>query len=184
MCFQCCHRHINDNTGNYCHGHSNEEKQYNDDEVLVDLALSGKAKKKPKFYHYEEKLQDKGQTCVIWCLKDFCQNKKWSGDVFQKEKLDRERKLRELKRNSRVSSSSSSSSSSSAMANSNKINVKDLEENNNNDAIKRKMSGNIIIIIVIIIINIIITIIISKEAGFKKERNQMVRVEDKVGSSD
>ena len=96
MCFQCCHRHINDNNGNYCHGHSKEEKQYNDDEVLVDLALSGKAKKKQKFYHYEEKLQDKGQTCVIWCLKDFCQNKKWSGDVFQKEKLDRERKLREL----------------------------------------------------------------------------------------
>jgi len=153
MCFQCCHRIIS-NGGMYCDGHCKEEKQYQEDDNLVDLALNGMKKKKPKFYHFEERLQDKGQTCVIWCLKDFCRNKNWSNDVFNKERVEKERRLRELKRNRGRDIASSASSSSSSTTVFTNIKNRDIEENNK--AIIRKSKGIAIIIILIIIILIII----------------------------
>ena len=154
MCFTCCHNTIS-NGGNYCDGHSKEEKQYQEDENLVDLALNGIKKKRPKFYHYEDKLQDKGQTCVIWCLKDFCQNKQWSGDVFQKERVEKERRLREMKRNRGRDTSSSSA------ANGGNTKNKDSENSENHDALTRKLKGSVITVVIITIL-IIITIIISQ----------------------
>jgi hypothetical protein len=41
----------------------------------LEEALKGK-KNRTKFYHYEDRFMDFGQTVVIWCLKDFVQTKK------------------------------------------------------------------------------------------------------------
>ena len=49
-----------------------------DEERFLDGALVEMGKKKSKFQHFEDRFDDFNQTVVIWCLKDFFQNKKYA----------------------------------------------------------------------------------------------------------
>ena len=116
-CFMCCYN--NPEAKRSCGGHADAAKKRDNENEMITEALIGE--KKRKFRHFEEKLSYYGQTVLIWCTKDFVQNKKWSEDTMaQLKKLERY-----AARNSRMNSfvgeeqfmnktSSSSSSSSSS----------------------------------------------------------------------
>lgn len=47
---------------------------YIEENRLIEMGLSGNSKAKTKFYHFEEKFMNHGETVVVWCLRDFCNN--------------------------------------------------------------------------------------------------------------
>jgi hypothetical protein len=46
------------------------------EDKYIEEGLSKKQKKIKLPYFHEDRFTDAGQTVVIWCLKDFCANKK------------------------------------------------------------------------------------------------------------
>lgn len=85
-CFMCCYN--NPEAKRSCGGHADAAKKRDNENEMITEALIGE--KKRKFRHFEEKLSYYGQTVLIWCTKDFVQNKKWSEDTMaQLKKLER-----------------------------------------------------------------------------------------------
>jgi hypothetical protein len=44
-----------------------------EDRLIVE-GMNSLSRQKTKFYHFEEKFMDFGQTVVLWCFQDFCDN--------------------------------------------------------------------------------------------------------------
>jgi len=75
MCFTCCMEQSNEVS---CNGHLRMRLKLEAEERYIEEGLNEKLRKKTKFLHFEDKFQNYGQTVVIWCLKDFCQNKRYA----------------------------------------------------------------------------------------------------------
>lgn len=48
---------------------------------LIEMGLSGSSRAKTKFYHFEEKFMNHGETVVVWCLRDFCNNPRYDDSL-------------------------------------------------------------------------------------------------------
>jgi len=60
---------------------------------LIEESLRSKQKGRKLSRMKEEKFTNSGQTVVIWCFRDFCQNKKFHEDTFTTQS----RQLRQLR---------------------------------------------------------------------------------------
>ena len=57
---------------------NNIYKHFIEEERYIDEALGlNKKREVRRFHHIEDRLTNFGQTVVIWCFRDFCQNKKY-----------------------------------------------------------------------------------------------------------
>jgi hypothetical protein len=78
MCFLCCYYSQKvDNLRCESHCQQTIEREREDHYIEEGLAKK-KAKKVSLPVFCEEKFTDVGQTVVIWCMKDFCTNKKYA----------------------------------------------------------------------------------------------------------
>ena len=101
--------------------HFVKAKEKDQEEVYIEEGLNIKKRTQTKFYHYEEKFSNHGQTVVIWCSKDFMRDKNHGGKIFTE--IKREQRSRALaKRRAGISLTmeatvGQASSSSSSMSN-------------------------------------------------------------------
>mmetsp|Transcript_29006 Transcript_29006/g.39849 ORF Transcript_29006/g.39849 Transcript_29006/m.39849 type:complete len:307 (-) Transcript_29006:8-928(-) len=89
FCIPCC---IQSEVGENCPAHSNARGRKEADDKLAEQGLkalltegpnAGNYKKpQTKFYHFEERFMQFGQTVVIWCFADFCRRPEWNDDTF------------------------------------------------------------------------------------------------------
>jgi hypothetical protein len=98
FCFLCC---FNSDSKRTCSVHLKEANNRISENKLIEEALIGE--KRRKFRHFEEKLAMYGQTVLIWCLRDFCQNKKFSEDTMTYFKKQERYAARQSNRNGDLS---------------------------------------------------------------------------------
>jgi hypothetical protein len=99
MCYSCCCK-----SNISCSFHISAKQRRDEEQRLVEeglLALTekeneGKGKKKTKFYHFEERFMQSGETVTIFCLQDLCLVPSLGGEVFQAEERRRRRGARPL----------------------------------------------------------------------------------------
>ncbi len=89
-----------------------------ENKFIEEMLFSNSKRAKTSFYHFEERFMKYGDTIVIWCMSDFCANRKeWSGDTFAHLESIRKRELLYKRRNNYNDSGSSNLESGSAGSN-------------------------------------------------------------------